>query len=98
MNIQIEIDNTNITERNVNGERGTFTVREQTGWVQLPGKRYPQEIVIQLEGGQPASPVATYQVLEDSVVIDRYKRIAFQRSLQLGRIESDSADTIGTAN
>ena len=35
-------------------------------------------------------PEGTYRVLEESVIVDRYKRIAFQRALQLERIEEES--------
>ena len=97
MNVTVEIDSTSIKERQIKSERGAFTVRDQIGWLNLPGKRYPQEIVVSLEEGQVPYEVGTYRVKEESITIDKFKRIAFQRSLELERIErKDSAQATGT--
>ena len=78
MDIHIEIDNTNVNEREISTDRGSFTVRDQVGWLKLPEKCYPQEIVVSLEQGQAAYSEGTYRILEGSVMVDKYKRIAFQ--------------------
>lgn len=89
MNILIEIDSTNVRERNIKSERGTFTVRDQTGWLRLPGKRYPKEMVISLDEGQEAYSDGTYRLLEESVTIEKFNRISFQRSSSLERMPHD---------
>ena len=91
MEMHIEIDSTNVNEREISSDRGSFTVRDQVGWLKLPEKRYPQEIVVSLEQGQAAYAEGTYRILEGSVMVDKYKRIAFQRSLQLERLKKDEA-------
>ena len=91
MNILVEIDSTNVRERHINSDKGSFTARDQTGWLKLPGKRYPQEIVVSLEEGRIPYPVGTYRLLEDSVGIDRFKRIAFQRTLELELVGEEKA-------
>ena len=96
MNITIEIDSTNVAERQINSEKGTFKVRNQIGWLRIPGKRYPQEIIISLEADQAPFAEGTYRLLSESVTIDKYKRIAFQRSLALEKTENDSIKAVET--
>ena len=94
MNIMIEIDSTNVRERHINSDKGNFTARDQIGWLQLPGKRYPQEIVVSLEEGRVPYAVGTYRLLEDSVGIDRFKHVTFQRALQLELVTEEKIKAV----
>ena len=89
MELTIEIDSANVREREIDSGKGSFIARDQIGWLNIPGKRYPQEIVVSLEAGQAAYAEGIYRISEDSITIDRYKRVAFQRALRLIPIDRE---------
>lgn len=91
MNLVIEIDKAIYEERTITTNDSEFIVREQLGWLQLPGERYPQKITLQLNNNQSAHQVGTYHVSPNSVTINRFGALAFKRVLELETIEKEAA-------
>lgn len=75
--IRVEFDSANVQEPQIGSDKGVFTVRNQIGCLRQPAKRSPLEIVVSLSEGQAEFDVGTYRILEESVSIDRYRRLTF---------------------
>lgn len=83
MEIEIEVDNIAVNERQVSTNRGSFAVREQSAWATLPGDRYPQKLTLQLAAGARPYAIGRYRVAPTSYSIDRFGKLQLKRHLDL---------------
>ena len=68
-----------VTDADVQTKSGTsaktgraYSIREQQGWLHLPGEPYPQKIKLNLEEGDSPYTVGRYQLLTSSFYVGRF--------------------------
>jgi hypothetical protein len=86
MELKIEIDKATFDERTIQTGDNEFIVREQIGYLQMTGERYPQKVVVQLNPNQPAYEPGTYEVMPSSVILNRFGALGFKRVLDLRKL------------
>lgn len=84
--IVVEVLSTDVTTKSGVSARNQkpYSIREQVGYVQFPGKPYPQEIKFALEEGAGAYPQGRYEVHPDSFYVDNFG------GLKIGRLKLKS--------
>jgi hypothetical protein len=81
--LRVEIEKTEIDEREVATNNGSFISREQKGYLFREDAKYPSEITLQLEEKKPAWAVGEYRISDDSFYVSRYGQIKLRRHLML---------------
>ena len=62
-----------------------YRMREQEGWIFLPGSPYPERVKLSLEDDASPYPVGLYPVSQDSFFVGKYQEL--QVRLRLDRVK-----------
>ncbi len=89
--ILIEIENTDVDQREITSEKGNFSVREQKAFLQVPGSKYPVGFTMQLGKDQLPFETGEYEFEVNSLFINRYGQLAVKRELALQKLKGEVA-------
>lgn len=81
--LKVEIEKSEIDEREVVTSNGSFISREQQAYLFRGDAKYPSEITLQLEEKKPAWAAGQYRISDDSFYVARYGQIKLKRHLTL---------------
>jgi len=81
--LEIEVVNEAVSEREIIGSRGPFAIRDQQAWARWPGDAYPTKCTLQLASGKPAHRPGRYRLAPSSLTVDRFGRLEVKRYLDL---------------
>lgn len=70
-----------------------YSIRSQTGWVELPGKAFPVEVRITLGDEQPAFGVGDYTIAAGAFYVDRFGEL----KIDLAKMNKVSVGNVGAA-
>jgi hypothetical protein len=66
----------------VSAKGKNYSIREQTGYVQLPGQKYPQAVKVTLADDQQPYPPGKYQLAPESFFVGRFGDLQVRPVLQ----------------
>lgn len=81
--LEIEVVNEAVSERQIIGSRGPFAIREQQAWARWPGDAYPTKCTLQLASGQLPHRPGRYCLAPSSIAADRFGKLELKRHLDL---------------
>ena len=81
--ILIEVETTEVEQREITSDKGNFSVREQKAYLVIPGAKYPTAFTMQLGKDQLPFETGVYEFETESLFINRYGQLAVKRELAL---------------
>lgn len=82
MKIEVKSNDVNVKSGNAKRTGRPYTIREQVGYLHVPGEAYPQRCVLNLEDGQEPYPPGIYETSNELYVGD-FGRLAVSRRMTL---------------
>lgn len=90
---KVEIKSEEVKTRSGSKDGRHWEIKEQSGWVHIPGKPYPQEVSLRLESNAPAYPVGDYRIAPSSFYVGRYGDL--QVRIELEKVAQPAARQAG---
>lgn len=82
--MKIEITDGEVTERTVSHEKGSFTVREQEGFLFMTDDaKYPTRFTLQVSEGSDGWKPGLYELAPSSFFVNRFGQLTLKRELDL---------------
>lgn len=85
--LTIKIRDASVAEREIRGKNGSFTVREQVGWVEFPSGEV-RRVKVNLPRHGDAYKVGTYAIGVGSFQVNQFESLELGRQLELVPVAS----------